>query len=71
MPPYRTPEQGQEPFRRLHFPPCSHRGSLELKLEELKPFVPPVWMTTKMRKYMETLRTEGEHLPPPEGTQEL
>ncbi|KAF7235805.1 Deoxynucleotidyltransferase terminal-interacting protein 1 [Varanus komodoensis] len=45
-----------------------YRGSLELKLDELKPFTPPPWMTTKMRKYMETLRSEGEHpLPLPEG----
>ncbi|XP_066481045.1 deoxynucleotidyltransferase terminal-interacting protein 1 isoform X2 [Tiliqua scincoides] len=46
-----------------------YRGSLDLKLDELKPFVPPPWMTTKMRKYMETLRSEGER-PPPEGTQD-
>ncbi|XP_063003563.1 deoxynucleotidyltransferase terminal-interacting protein 1 [Elgaria multicarinata webbii] len=46
-----------------------YRGSLELKLDELKPFVPPPWMTVKMRKYMESLRSEGEHPhPPPEGT---
>ncbi|XP_060119851.1 deoxynucleotidyltransferase terminal-interacting protein 1 [Heteronotia binoei] len=41
-----------------------YRGSLDLKLEELKPFVPPPWMTAKMRKYMEQLRSEGEQLPP-------
>ncbi|XP_077192239.1 deoxynucleotidyltransferase terminal-interacting protein 1 isoform X2 [Paroedura picta] len=41
-----------------------YRGSLDLKLEELKPFVPPPWMTTKMRKFMEQLRSEGEAPPP-------
>ncbi|KAJ6655566.1 hypothetical protein lerEdw1_005037 [Lerista edwardsae] len=43
-----------------------YRGSLDLRLDELKPFVPPPWMTSKMRKYMETLRSEGEQ-PSPEG----
>ncbi|XP_015267806.1 PREDICTED: deoxynucleotidyltransferase terminal-interacting protein 1 [Gekko japonicus] len=42
-----------------------YRGSLDLKLEELKPFVPPPWMTVKMRKYMEQLRCEGEQPPTP------
>lgn len=37
------------------------RGCLDLKLEELKSFVLPSWMVEKMRKYMETLRTENEH----------
>ncbi|XP_042321375.1 deoxynucleotidyltransferase terminal-interacting protein 1 isoform X2 [Sceloporus undulatus] len=41
-----------------------YRGSPELKLDELKPFTPPPWMTVKMRKYMETLRNEGEQHPP-------
>lgn len=36
------------------------RGSVELKLEELKPFIPPAWMTEKMQKHMETLRNEGD-----------
>ncbi|XP_030886026.1 deoxynucleotidyltransferase terminal-interacting protein 1-like [Leptonychotes weddellii] len=38
-----------------------YRGCLDLKLEELKSFVLPSWMVEKMRKYMETLRTENEH----------
>ncbi|ERE71601.1 deoxynucleotidyltransferase terminal-interacting protein 1 [Cricetulus griseus] len=38
-----------------------YRGCLDLKLEELKSFVLPPWMVEKMRKYMETLRTENEH----------
>ncbi|XP_065444463.1 deoxynucleotidyltransferase terminal-interacting protein 1-like [Chrysemys picta bellii] len=46
-----------------------YRGSLDLKLEELKPFIPPAWMTEKMQKYMETLRHEGDPQPP-EGTHE-
>ncbi|XP_038226157.1 deoxynucleotidyltransferase terminal-interacting protein 1-like isoform X2 [Dermochelys coriacea] len=37
-----------------------YRSSLDLKLEELKPFIPPAWMTEKMQKYMETLRHEGD-----------
>ncbi|XP_019365477.1 PREDICTED: deoxynucleotidyltransferase terminal-interacting protein 1 [Gavialis gangeticus] len=37
-----------------------YRGSVELKLEELKPFIPPAWMTEKMQKHMETLRNEGD-----------
>ncbi|KAJ7332286.1 hypothetical protein JRQ81_014466 [Phrynocephalus forsythii] len=44
-----------------------YRGSPELKPDELKPFVPPPWMIVKMRKFMETLRGEGEH-PPPQST---
>ncbi|XP_053103996.1 deoxynucleotidyltransferase terminal-interacting protein 1 [Hemicordylus capensis] len=43
-----------------------YRGSLDLKLDELKPFVPPPWMTSKMRKYMEVLRGEREQPPPPQ-----
>ncbi|CAM5152261.1 unnamed protein product [Eretmochelys imbricata] len=46
-----------------------YRSSLDLKLEELKPFIPPAWMTEKMQKYMETLRYEGDPQPP-EGTHE-
>ncbi|CAM2102187.1 unnamed protein product [Caretta caretta] len=46
-----------------------YRSSLDLKLEELKPFIPPAWMTEKMQKYMETLRHEGDPQPP-EGTHE-
>uniref|UniRef100_A0A8C5KT27 Deoxynucleotidyltransferase terminal-interacting protein 1 n=1 Tax=Jaculus jaculus TaxID=51337 RepID=A0A8C5KT27_JACJA len=38
-----------------------YRGCLDLKLEELKSFVLPSWMVEKMRKYMETLRTENDH----------
>ncbi|XP_008835990.1 deoxynucleotidyltransferase terminal-interacting protein 1 isoform X3 [Nannospalax galili] len=38
-----------------------YRGCLDLKLEELKSFVLPSWMVEKMKKYMETLRTENEH----------
>ncbi|KAK2496674.1 hypothetical protein MC885_002949 [Smutsia gigantea] len=38
-----------------------YRGCLDLKLEELKSFVLPPWMVEKMKKYMETLRTENEH----------
>nr|XP_010590160.1 deoxynucleotidyltransferase terminal-interacting protein 1 [Loxodonta africana] len=38
-----------------------YRGCLDLKLEELKSFVLPSWMIEKMRKYMETLRTENDH----------
>lgn len=43
---------------------------MELRLEELKPFVPPAWMTEKMQKHMETLRRGGEAgaaAGPPEG----
>uniref|UniRef100_A0A8C4JI25 Deoxynucleotidyltransferase terminal-interacting protein 1 n=1 Tax=Dromaius novaehollandiae TaxID=8790 RepID=A0A8C4JI25_DRONO len=36
--------------------------SVDLKLEELKPFIPPAWMTEKMQKYMETLRNGGDLL---------
>uniref|UniRef100_A0ACB8F7J3 Uncharacterized protein n=1 Tax=Sphaerodactylus townsendi TaxID=933632 RepID=A0ACB8F7J3_9SAUR len=43
----------------------SYRGSVDLKMEELKPFVPPPWMTVKMRKFMELLRSEGDQPPPP------
>ncbi|XP_065610173.1 deoxynucleotidyltransferase terminal-interacting protein 1 isoform X2 [Cyrtonyx montezumae] len=43
-----------------------YRDSVELRLEELKPFVPPAWMTEKMQKYMETLRDGGDPPPPPE-----
>ncbi|XP_068768360.1 deoxynucleotidyltransferase terminal-interacting protein 1 isoform X2 [Struthio camelus] len=42
-----------------------YRDSVDLKLEELKPFIPPAWMTEKMQKYMETLRNGGDPLPPP------
>ncbi|XP_048354739.1 deoxynucleotidyltransferase terminal-interacting protein 1 [Sphaerodactylus townsendi] len=42
-----------------------YRGSVDLKMEELKPFVPPPWMTVKMRKFMELLRSEGDQPPPP------
>ncbi|KAH0619358.1 hypothetical protein JD844_019403 [Phrynosoma platyrhinos] len=45
--------------------PVRQAGSSELKLDELKPFIPPPWMTMKVRKYMETLRNEGEQPPPP------
>lgn len=43
-----------------------YRDSVDLRLEELKPFVPPAWMTEKMQKYMETLRNGGDPPPPPE-----
>ncbi|NWQ84565.1 TDIF1 protein, partial [Columbina picui] len=43
-----------------------YRDSVDLRLEELKPFVPPAWMTEKMQKHMETLRRGGE-VPVPEG----
>ncbi|XP_021272629.1 deoxynucleotidyltransferase terminal-interacting protein 1 [Numida meleagris] len=43
-----------------------YRDSVDLRLEELKPFVPPAWMTEKMQKYMETLRNGGDLPPPPE-----
>ncbi|XP_074867559.1 deoxynucleotidyltransferase terminal-interacting protein 1 isoform X6 [Carettochelys insculpta] len=46
-----------------------YRSSVDLKLEELKPFMPPAWMTEKMQKYMEMLRQEGESQPA-EGTRE-
>ncbi|KAI5942551.1 Deoxynucleotidyltransferase terminal-interacting protein 1 [Manis javanica] len=35
-----------------------YRGSLDLKLEELKSFVLPSWIVEKMKKHMETLRRE-------------
>lgn len=41
------------------------RDSVDLRLEELKPFIPPAWMTEKMQKHMETLRRGGD-VPPPE-----
>uniref|UniRef100_A0A8D0H021 Deoxynucleotidyltransferase terminal interacting protein 1 n=1 Tax=Sphenodon punctatus TaxID=8508 RepID=A0A8D0H021_SPHPU len=37
-----------------------YRSSLELKLEELKPFLAPAWMAEKMRKYMEMLLHERD-----------
>nr|XP_060643332.1 deoxynucleotidyltransferase terminal-interacting protein 1-like [Anolis sagrei ordinatus] len=42
-------------------------GSLELKLDELKPFTAPAWMAQKMRTAMEALRCgcEGDPPPPP------
>ncbi|XP_042657212.1 deoxynucleotidyltransferase terminal-interacting protein 1 isoform X2 [Tyto alba] len=46
-----------------------YRDSMDLRLEELKPFVPPAWMTEKMQKHMETLRRGGD-VPPPEGPPE-
>ncbi|KAI1233379.1 hypothetical protein IHE44_0004553 [Lamprotornis superbus] len=42
-----------------------YRDSVDLRLEELKPFIPPAWMTEKMQKHMETLRRGGD-VPPPE-----
>ncbi|NXM36009.1 TDIF1 protein, partial [Oxyruncus cristatus] len=30
-----------------------YRDSVDLRLEELKPFIPPAWMTEKMQKHME------------------
>nr|XP_060627787.1 deoxynucleotidyltransferase terminal-interacting protein 1 isoform X1 [Anolis sagrei ordinatus] len=44
-----------------------YRGSLELKLDELKPFTAPAWMAQKMRTAMEALRCgcEGDPPPPP------
>lgn len=45
------------------------RDSVDLRLEELKPFIPPAWMTEKMQKHMETLRRGGE-VPPPEDPPE-
>ncbi|XP_077785612.1 deoxynucleotidyltransferase terminal-interacting protein 1 isoform X3 [Podarcis muralis] len=47
-----------------------YRSSMDLKMDELKPFTPPPWMTAKMRRFMETLRSEGEPPLPPEGTQD-
>ncbi|XP_074964473.1 deoxynucleotidyltransferase terminal-interacting protein 1 isoform X6 [Phalacrocorax aristotelis] len=41
-----------------------YRDSVDLRLEELKPFIPPAWMTEKMQKHMETLRRGGDVLPP-------
>uniref|UniRef100_A0A8C5TLW1 Deoxynucleotidyltransferase terminal-interacting protein 1 n=1 Tax=Malurus cyaneus samueli TaxID=2593467 RepID=A0A8C5TLW1_9PASS len=46
-----------------------YRDSVDLRLEELKPFIPPAWMTEKMQKHMETLRRGGD-VPPPEGPPE-
>ncbi|XP_074012918.1 deoxynucleotidyltransferase terminal-interacting protein 1 isoform X1 [Numenius arquata] len=46
-----------------------YRDSVDLRLEELKPFVPPAWMTEKMQKHMETLRRGGD-VPPPEDPPE-
>lgn len=40
------------------------RDSVDLRLEELKPFIPPAWMTEKMQKHMETLRRGGDVQPP-------
>lgn len=45
------------------------RDSVDLRLEELKPFIPPAWMTEKMQKHMETLRRGGD-VPPPEDPPE-
>ncbi|XP_064888124.1 deoxynucleotidyltransferase terminal-interacting protein 1 isoform X1 [Columba livia] len=46
-----------------------YRDSVDLRLEELKPFIPPAWMTEKMQKHMETLRRGGD-VPVPEGPPE-
>ncbi|NXS59168.1 TDIF1 protein, partial [Brachypteracias leptosomus] len=46
-----------------------YRDSVDLRLEELKPFVPPAWMTQKMQRHMETLRRGGD-APPPEDPPE-
>ncbi|NXP68876.1 TDIF1 protein, partial [Chloropsis cyanopogon] len=46
-----------------------YRDSVDLRLEELKPFIPPAWMTEKMQKHMETLRRGGD-VPPPEDPPE-
>ena len=48
----------------LHLTALLPRDSVDLRLEELKPFVPPAWMTEKMQKHMETLRRGGDVLPP-------
>lgn len=37
-----------------------YRDALELKLDELKPFAVPLWMTEKMRKYMEMQRVDQD-----------
>ncbi|KAM9296957.1 deoxynucleotidyltransferase terminal-interacting protein 1 [Gastrophryne carolinensis] len=37
-----------------------YRDSMELKLDELKPFEAPMWMIDKMKKYMEFVRTEQD-----------
>ncbi|XP_076208504.1 deoxynucleotidyltransferase terminal-interacting protein 1 [Aptenodytes patagonicus] len=50
----------------IWLPVDDYRDSVDLRLEELKPFVPPAWMTEKMQKHMETLR-RGVDAPPPEG----
>lgn len=50
-------------------PPPLARDSVDLRLEELKPFIPPAWMTEKMQKHMETLRRGGD-VPVPEGPPE-
>ncbi|XP_071615692.1 deoxynucleotidyltransferase terminal-interacting protein 1 isoform X2 [Heliangelus exortis] len=42
-----------------------YRDSVDLRLEELRPFIPPAWMTEKMQKHMETLRRGGDAAPPP------
>lgn len=55
--------------RGLCLTPSLPRDSVDLRLEELKPFVPPAWMTEKMQKHMETLRRGGD-APPPEGPPE-
>ncbi|KAJ7413376.1 deoxynucleotidyltransferase terminal interacting protein 1 [Willisornis vidua] len=46
-----------------------YRDSVDLRLEELKPFIPPAWMTEKMQRHMETLRRGGD-APPPEDPPE-
>ncbi|XP_030319064.1 deoxynucleotidyltransferase terminal-interacting protein 1 isoform X3 [Calypte anna] len=47
-----------------------YRDSVDLRLEELRPFIPPAWMTEKMQKHMETLRRGGDAAPPSEGPAE-
>lgn len=37
-----------------------YRSCPDLKIDELKPFMPPPWMIEKMQRYMETVRTEHE-----------
>lgn len=36
------------------------RDCPELKLDELKPFVVPIWMVEKMQKAMEAQKTESD-----------
>lgn len=38
----------------------NHRDCPDLKLDELKPFIVPIWMVEKMQKAMEAQKSESD-----------